>query len=212
MMRTTLLAVLLGFSATIHGWILDASCDPYRDMILSGMKSAFSLADISYDTFARLPRARDEPANQARRELVGYMFADALKNGNIDPDDENWLSAMNKFGRVLDYDETKDGMPKPAPAAGYPSLGSNNFVMYCNYTRFRENENCAGQKVKGVVCDTSMKRAFEMDKNYSKCKGGWLSSGSVQVSCAGPSSALCCLTLTSVRPGLVCGRDPVHLV
>lgn len=179
-MRAILLTVLLGFFATSHGWVLDKSCGPYRDMILKGMKSVYSIADVSYDTLNRLPNAGTGPADQARRELVEYLFADALTNGNIDLYSDAWINATDAFGKVIDYKTNNE--PESVPVAAYKSLRPTNLIMYCNYDRFKENQDCQEKEMKGVVCDTSIDRAFKMDSKYSDCKGGLFSS--MQVSYA----------------------------
>lgn len=180
MMRATILTFLLGFTATSHGWVLDSSCHSYRDVITEGMRGAFDLANAAYESFAWLPNSDNSASSVAQRDLVSYLFADALANGNIDPNNPKWQAAANKFGAVLNYD-TNLGNPETAPLS-YKSLKTNNLVMYCDYSRFVENYNCEGKKSRGAVCDKSIGMAYPMDDNYKSCKGGRFSTSSTEVS------------------------------
>jgi len=106
---------------------------------------------------------------QAQKDLISYMFAEALNNGNIDTTNEKWETASKQFTSVLKYNNN-NGQPENGPAAGYRSLNSDSLIVFCNYDRFKENQNCDGVTKKGITCDTTIGISWPMNNIYSDCK------------------------------------------
>ena len=104
--------VLLGSFASSYGYILDGRCAPYSDMVISGLKGAFDLAQAGSDTMDTLATSSTGSGDtlQAQKDLVNYIFAEALTNGNIDTENEKWKTAKNKFTSVLKYN-SNNGEP-----------------------------------------------------------------------------------------------------
>lgn len=149
MKSTTILIVLIGLLATSYSYVLDSSCDPYRSMVISGMQGAFDLAAAGSDTFGFLTPSGRGAIWQARKDLVSYLFSQALTNGNIDNSNTNWKDVWLKFESVLTYN-SNNGQLDASPS-NYRSLGSNGLIVYCDYSRFKENQDCQGNRMSGRI-------------------------------------------------------------
>lgn len=82
---TSTLAVLLASFSQAYAYVLDPSCAAYKDVVVSGMKGAFDLAQAGADTFNTLAsNAGSGAKREAQKDLINFIFAEALTNGNID--------------------------------------------------------------------------------------------------------------------------------
>jgi len=188
---TGLLTLVLGsFAATSHGYVLDKSCDPYRDMVITGMKSAFDLAQAGSDLLSHLTPSGSGATWQAQKDLVKFMFAEALTNGNPDPNNANWNTVSSKFNLVLAYNSNGgQGQPDITPTNSnadqtgvYTPLGADKLVLFCDYSRFTKNQNCDKIAKPGITCDRTNGMAWPMDDIYNDCKSRSIfSSSSIQV-------------------------------
>lgn len=93
-MRLPSSLVTLTSLAIGHGWVLDNSCvsGGYKDLIVDGMNGGFDLAAAGADTFG-ITLLGSGPVWQARKDLISYMFGEAMPNGNIDPTNANCMLA-----------------------------------------------------------------------------------------------------------------------
>lgn len=163
-------SALLGvLPALTSAYVLDASCSAYTDLIAEGMKGATDMAQAAEDLFVALSSAGSGPVRQAQEDLVSYLFTEAMTDGKIDPNNENHITAFNTISNVLNYYQTKDGKPQTTPA-NYRDLKTTDLIIYCDYSRFKENQNCNGETKKGYTCDTSIGVSFLIGDIYSNCK------------------------------------------
>lgn len=162
------LAILIVSCTASHGWILDQSCNSYSQMVTTGMQSAFDLAQAGSDAMGDLAIAKSINTNTltAQRDLVSYLFAESMTGGKIDPTTRNWQSAASIFSRVLAYNTGQPG----ASAASYRALPSSEVILFCDYSRFKENVDCLGNPKPGYVCDTTMGVFWPISSIYSNCK------------------------------------------
>ena len=82
-MKLTSTLALLGSFATSHAWVMDNSCAKYGQLVPDGVNGAFDLAQAGSDTFSIIPSGSGAKW-QAQKDLISYLFAEALINGNID--------------------------------------------------------------------------------------------------------------------------------
>ncbi|KAI7970588.1 hypothetical protein EIK77_004614 [Talaromyces pinophilus] len=174
-------AAILGILHGSNGYVLDKSCDPYKQMVIDGMSSAFDMAQAGSDTLTQLSTSGSGAVWDAQKDLVSYLFSEALTNGNIDKSSSNWGKVSNTFSAVLKYNNNQ-GQPQSTPS-DYRSLDPDSLVVYCDYSRFTENKDCDGNEKKGIVCDTNIGISWPMNSIYSDCKStSKLSTTSVEVS------------------------------
>jgi len=146
---------------------MDSSCLAYSQLINDGMNNAFDLAQAGSDTFA-ITLLGSGPKWQAQKDLISYMFSEALTNSNIDTGNKNWQLGESTFASVLKYN-TNNGQPDATPA-NLRNLNTDSLIVYCDYSRFKEGENCDGVKKDGNTCDTSIGITVPMDDIYNDCK------------------------------------------
>jgi hypothetical protein len=150
-------------------------------MVIAGMQGAFDLAQAGSDIFGTLAASGSGDTWQAQKDLVSYLFAEALTNGNIDPSNANWQTAAKTFTSVLKYNGNS-GQPDATPS-DYRSLNTDGLIVFCDYSRFKENQNCDGISKPGVTCDTTIGISWPMNDIYSSCKSsGIFSMSSTEVS------------------------------
>ena len=169
MRLATALACVLAFSVTSHGWVMDKSCFPYESTVLEGMKGAFRLAGAGSYSLNQLSQPNPGPTSVAQKDLLSYLFAEAMTYGNINTDNEKWKNAKEKFSYVLDYMTTSDGGPETFDGK-YWFLSVHDVVLYCDHSRFEEDKDCRGNAKRGYTCDTSIAADFRMNSIYSDCK------------------------------------------
>ena len=168
MKPTGILAFLLGSFITSHGYVLDSSCSQYSQMVITGMQGAFDLAQAGSDTFGTLTPSGSGVTWQAQRDLVSYLFAQALTNGNINTGNEFWRNASRRFNSVLNYNNN-NGQPEPSPS-NYKTLSTNAVIVFCDFTRFKENQDCYGVPSPGRTCDTTLDISWPISDAYTNCK------------------------------------------
>lgn len=176
---TPSLFVLLGSLATSHSWVLDASCQPYREMVKTSMNSAFDMARAGEDVLDAVDPYGIGTPSQAQSDLVSYLFADALSNGQVN--DAPFRKARRMHESILGYDSNL-GEPNPRPPQDLTTLRYSDVVVFCNYDRFTENRDCDGNEAKGMACDTSMRHLFQMGDIYKECKNKPFGGGGTEVS------------------------------
>jgi hypothetical protein len=104
-----------------------------------------------------------------------------LNDGNIDTTNAKWQTASKQFTSVLKYN-SNNGQPDTTPA-NYRSLNTDGLIVFCDYSRFKEDQNCDGVAKKGITCDTTIGISWPMNDIYSNCKStSVFSSTSVEVS------------------------------
>jgi len=161
------LAVLFGSLAISYGWVLDASCSQYSTMITNAMVSAFEFSQAASDIFG-ITGPGSGNKWQAQSDLISYLFAETLTNGDIDTSNTNWKTAKNIFSLVQAFN-TNEGNPQTTPSS-YLTLDSNVIILYCDYTRFTEGVDCNKKAKPGYACDTKINHLEEMDDEYNDCK------------------------------------------
>lgn len=151
MKATRILAVLLGFSSTSFGWVLDKSCDgTYSDLVTNSMKNAFDLAEAGLETLSITNVASGDQAKwQAQMDLISFLFPSALTNGKIDWDNTDFQTLTTRFDKVIAYNKNPGGAPQARPA-NILVLNNPDLVVYCDYSRFNETQDCDGVKKKGA--------------------------------------------------------------
>lgn len=173
------LSFSLAFSTVSHGYILDKSCLNDKQIIVEGMKGAFQLAQSAEQAFTQLSQSTTGDTGVAQKDLLSYLFAETLTGGNIDPKNNKWKLAKGIPSQVLKYNRG-DGQPDITPLH-YKGLPTDRLILFCNYDRFKENEDCVGNPKPGYTCDTSIGVFFPMNDIYSDCKEETVFSSSVQV-------------------------------
>lgn len=166
MKLTSTLVILLGLLATGFGYVLDRSCQPYADMLVKGMSSALDLAQAGHNALPIEADPGTGAARAAQRNLVDYLFSETIRGGYIDF--TKLQTIRNKFYLVLRHNR-RNGRPSATPS-DYRSLTENKVVIFCDYSRYRENQDCQGNAVHGRACDSSLGINVPMDWGYEICK------------------------------------------
>jgi len=108
-MKLSTLAALLNLLATSYAspsYILDSSCAAFEDVLTSAFKGAFVLAQAGADAMDNVAASVnfDSDAWKAQRDLVDYMFHDALTDEgapNIDTTNPNVFKTFLCFPKEL---------------------------------------------------------------------------------------------------------------
>lgn len=132
-------AAILGILHGSNGYVLDKSCETYKEMVIDGMSSAFDMAQAGSDTLTQLSTLGSGAVWDAQKHLISYLFPAALTNGNIDKTSTNWGKVSNTFSAVLKYNNNQ-GQPE-LTSSDYRSLTPESVVVYCDYSRFMENKD-----------------------------------------------------------------------
>ncbi|KAG2416201.1 hypothetical protein HFD88_007394 [Aspergillus terreus] len=169
MKLATTLTVLFTFFVGSHGWLLDRSCHPYWDMLVEAMQSAFRLAEAGFDALNQLSQPSDGPTAVAQRDLLSYLFAEAMTNCEIETSNERWQDITSTFLAVLNFLTTPDGGAEQNDGM-HDFRETGDLIMYCDYGRFQENKDCEGNPKPGWACDTSVDHVLEIKGIYSDCK------------------------------------------
>lgn len=137
------------------------------------MRDAFKLAEAGLDALndigaihSKKDHSNTTPIEQAQLDLLSYLFSSARPS---DPDDRVFRQIRRTFGSILLFRDNPQGQPIPRPD-DKPFLPDGGFVVYCDYTRFVENQNCRGEPKEGQACDTEVYRVIDMTKDYMSCK------------------------------------------
>ena len=181
MKLATTLAFVLSFSVNSHGWVMDRSCTPYQSTVREGMINAFKLAGAGSDTLKQLSQSSSTPTWIAQKDLLSFLFAETMTNGNIDTNNARWTVAEDMFSSVLQYKTTTDGGAE-RNTMSYKTLSVSDVIVYCDYSRFEEDKDCNKDPKKGYTCDHSIGQDFQMNKIYSDCKKTGIFSDAVEVS------------------------------
>jgi hypothetical protein len=159
------LALHLGSLALSHGFILDASCTLYQDLITTGMKSALDFAQAGANVFNS--PSTDKNILQAQKDLTTYLFEGALHSQS------DYDLVANRFGAVLKYN-VNGGNPEQTldpvkDKAVYPTLTSDKLIFFCDYSRYTPGKLCDGSSDPTQSCDTLMQFDIAMDDVYNYC-------------------------------------------
>ena len=160
--------VLLGLFTTGFGYILDRSCYPYSYMIERAMASAFDLTHAALATLDSLTRPGGGATWQAQRDLLSFLFSETFADGNINTQSPYWALLHQTLDFVSRLDDN-NGHPSAAPP-DYRTLTKDDLVLFCDLSRYKENQNCQGEVANGMVCDTISGRTFPMSWDYDSCK------------------------------------------
>ncbi|KAJ5594876.1 uncharacterized protein N7459_001084 [Penicillium hispanicum] len=169
---------LLALGNSAHAWYLDQSCvKPKRSysscdnpeylpdmsaLVTATVTSAFELAGIGRDTLNTLKNGK---GSQAQIDLLDFMFGFAVKDNKAEH--TGYLDTVTSvFEQVLDFKKNKDGSPS-AQTGSYPV---GEVVVFCDYTRYRENVDCSGYDSPGNACDTVLQMEVAMSDLYHNCK------------------------------------------
>ncbi|TVY44268.1 hypothetical protein LOCC1_G006809 [Lachnellula occidentalis] len=165
------LAVLLVSFTPSYAYILDPSCNTYKDIVVAGMKGAFDLAQAGADTLDTLATSNDGSGDvlQAQRDLFGFTFTDALTDGKIDPDNPKFVTARNVFNSVLKYDSNNGEPDVTTLQYDYRSLTVDDLVIICDFTRLYEGHNCRTE-APDRVCDRTLGIDWPLAPAYFSCK------------------------------------------
>jgi hypothetical protein len=124
------------------------------------MNDAFELAQSGLNVWKAL---NEGTYNQAEIDLLENMFAWAVTNSNgqksVNTDHEHWTYIQDVFQGVLDFQGTSRNPPV-----------STDLIVYCDFSRYIENEDCDHKPMKGYACDTAKKQEVEMTAFWKGCK------------------------------------------
>lgn len=173
----------LGFT---QAWYLDASCKtPKRDvdscnddseylpdmstMVTQAVKNAFQLADAGKTALSTL---KEQKGSRDQINLLEYMFAFAVNDGTVQQSTE-FDRLYNVFNEIGGYNKEDGGNP----SAQTDKLPTGDIIIFCDYSRMKENEDCFGNKKEGYACDTVTKRVVRISPMYEECKNGVVAEG-----------------------------------
>ena len=92
--------------------------------------------------------------------LRGYLFNEIPAQPSTN--DEYFSRIMGVFNGVQNYNHNNQYVSPPP---------SDEVVIYCDYSRFKENKDCNGEDKKGYACDPDIQDVVQMDSDYQGCKG-----------------------------------------
>lgn len=145
-------------------------------MLTKGMRDAFKLSEAGLDAlndigafYSKKDQSNPTSTEQAQLDLLGYLFSSAKPS---DPDDRVFRQIRRTFGSILLFRDNPQGKSIPRPD-DRTFLTDGGFVVYCDYSRFIENQNCRGEPKKGQACDTEVYRVIDMTEDYLSCKSSF---------------------------------------
>lgn len=182
---------LWGLYGTAQGWYLDRSCSkPKRtqescddteympdvsQLVTDVMDGALEMGHIALQTLEALKRGKGITADI---ELLDYMFGFAVKGKTPRP--SGYLDrVISVYEQILDFDKNGDGRPLSMPS-GQPPI--DDVVVFCDYTRYMEDQDCFGNAQDGWACDTVMGIEVKMDSVWHSCKTAQPDGGNPYVS------------------------------
>jgi hypothetical protein len=135
----------------------------YGDMITTAMNEAFTLAENGRTVWQHLsigPDGSGNPPNappavkEAESDLLRYMFLEAVPSNQInamsiqiDDFQSPFKSIDQVFQGVLAFQRLATRPPDNQP------LPANDVIVYCDYSRYTLNYDCAGDFSFGSACD-----------------------------------------------------------
>lgn len=162
------LVILFASFTSIYGYFLDKSCTgKYKKLVINGLENAFDLARAGSNALDITPSGSGAKW-QAQKDLISYLLSETLTDGNINPTSQNWATAKAVFTGVLKYESYR---PEEVIFYDFASLSTNKLILFCNLDRFKEGEDCNGNKRPGKVCDTTMSVVLDIQNGYRSCKG-----------------------------------------
>ena len=167
---------------TSYGYVLDRSCEHYGETIIRGMQGAFDLAHAGEDTLHTLiGRQRSFVTWDAQIHLMRWLFSEALgpapvfEDRALDPSKQEWQNVSNTFASVLRFNNNYHyGRPVSLPENASPFLfARQGLAIFCDFSRYRENENYLGNSLPGHAYDTTTPSTVQiMSGQYQSCKNG----------------------------------------
>ncbi|KAJ5815071.1 hypothetical protein N7474_006848 [Penicillium riverlandense] len=157
-----LLVPTLALASYANAWALDQRCTDlgHNKLVTKAMDDAFELAQSGLDAWNAL---NGGTYNQAEIDLLENMFAWAVTNDNgqksVNTGHAQWTYIQDIFQGVLDF---------KAPSKSPPR--ATDLIVYCDYSRYIENEDCKQNKKPGYACDTASKKEVKMDMAWKGCK------------------------------------------
>lgn len=132
----------------------------HNKLVTKAMDDAFELAQSGLDVWNAL---NGGTYNQAEIDLLENMFAWAVTNDNgqknVNTGHEQWTYIQDIFQGVLDF---------KAPSKSPPR--ATDLIVYCDFSRYIENEDCKHNKKPGYACDTASNQEVKMDTSWKGCK------------------------------------------
>lgn len=168
-MRVIFAICLVAFPLS-YSYIIDGSCSKYSDMVIKGMKSAFDLGQAGSDIFTITTPKTNNGVWQAQQDLISYIFGATLTGNDAS---KNREEVSQRFTSLLKFDPNK-GDPETTPdQSTYASLTSDKLIVFCDYSRFKENQDCSedakpGSKP-GDYCDTLLDYSGTVSDVYTYC-------------------------------------------
>lgn len=148
------------------------------------MKDAFELAQAGLDAlndirdfYTKSDQSNPNPVEQAQLDLLSYLFSSARP---FDPNDKVFQQLLRTFGLILLFRDNPEGK-LTSRQKEVVFLPDGGFIVYCDYSRFIENQNCRGEHKKGQACDTELFHVVDMTDDYLHCKSS-LNTGTAEVS------------------------------
>lgn len=126
------------------------------------MTNAFDLAEAASSALADIDT---ETANEAQRDLLKYMFNRAVEHPSSAP--THFSKVVKTYRAILDFKKSENGNPQHKPEGGLPP---DDVIVYCDYSRFDENQNCDGNKQRGWACDRDTRVTKQMNGDYLGCQ------------------------------------------
>jgi hypothetical protein len=160
----TWLSSLLGFSLLSNAWVLDESCRDYDSRVRDIMIGAFDLNFAALQTMHDLQNRPEGGIAQAQGNLRQWMF----------PSTSNAQSAMtvaNVYKQIYEFSISHNGHPQEH-VGPYSSLGAQNFVVYCDFSRFDIGRTCQGNQDDRIACDRHSGGNVQRSPAWEACRSG----------------------------------------
>lgn len=146
------------------------------------MNDAFAWSQAALNALEALgqpvqPGQQIDSTYSAQLDLLKYMFSEDIVTppSTVDPTSPYFDIVRSVYTQVNGFNKNGDGSPSPKPA----DLSADDVIVYCNFKRFKEGEDCYGNPSAGEACDRDVNKEVLMDSDYKGCKAN--SKGAVMV-------------------------------
>jgi hypothetical protein len=131
-----IILILLHYIGIGYGYILDHSCNDYKQMIVDGMSSAFKLnaaaanllSSLSFNKDGSRLDGPDLDKFQAQKDLFSFLFGQAMTAGNVNISTEGWKIVTGVFTSIKKFD-IANGQPRKL-ANTFPILFLTDYYAY----------------------------------------------------------------------------------
>ncbi|KAJ5595179.1 uncharacterized protein N7459_001387 [Penicillium hispanicum] len=121
------------------------------------------MAEIGKNTLNTLKSGQP---SQPQIDLMEYLFGFTVQNNKVQQ--SSLLDIISSvFEQATEFKKNADGTPS---AQSEGTLPADDFIVFCDYSRFRENQNCKGEEAPGTACDTTVMMNVLMNDIYRGCK------------------------------------------